>query len=137
MEITEKGTPRDDLLLVTRIERGDADAWESFVNAYTAWALYRARRWCREHCPHRRAGAICALMTVARQMEGTGGPPPPGGDECGDGLDSYIWILEQLRKKIRRYTGKNNSRLSTYIWTVLNSRELYVDWLRWKYGRVF
>lgn len=136
MERTEKGTPKGDLSLVARIERGDAAAWESFVNDYTAWALYRAQRWCREHCPHRRAGASCALITVARQMEGTG-VPRPDGDECGDGLDSYIWILEQLRKKIRRYTGKNNSRLSTYIWTVLNSRELYVDWLRWKYGRVF
>ncbi len=136
MEKSEKGTLKGDLLLVARIEQGDAAAWESFVNEYTGWALYRAQRWCGEHCPNRRAGASCALITVARRMEGIGGPRPDA-DECGDGLDSYIWILEQLRKKIRRYTGKNNSRLSTYIWTVLNSRELYVDWLRWKYGRVF
>ena len=137
MEINYKGTLEGDLRLVQEISRGNARAWEEFVGRYTGWALYRAARWCQHHCGHRTAGLACGIRAVSLRYDGkepyTGG----NGDECDEGMDTYIWIMEQLKRKAMRFGGRNGSRLSTYVWRVLNSKELYVDWLRWKYGRVF
>jgi len=137
MEKTEKGTLEGDLRMVGEIGRGNARAWEEFVERYTGWALYRAARWCKRHCPHRSPDMECGINSVSLRMDGIA--PFAGGsrEECDEGMDTYIWILEQLKRKMMKYGGKNGSRLSTFVWTVLNSRELYVDWLRWKYGRVF
>lgn len=134
MEKVESGSVQDDLRLVAKIEEGNPRAWEFFVDAYTGWALYRAGKWCGEHCRYKGSGVACGLIAVSRRMEGEN---PGAREECDEGMDTYIWIMEQLRKRTTRFTGKNNSRLGTFVWTVLNSKELYVDWLRWKYGRVF
>jgi hypothetical protein len=133
-----------DARLVDDIGRGDALAWEEFVRRYTGWALYGAGRWCEKHCPHRFAVMECGIKSVSIRVAAEEKawapkyrPGNSGAEECDEGMDTYIWIMEQLRKRIMRYTGRNSSRLSTFVWRVLNSKELYVDWLRWKYGRVF
>jgi hypothetical protein len=146
MEKSEKSALETDARLVDDIGRGDALAWEEFVRRFTGWALYGASRWCERHCPHRYADVDCGIKSVSRRVaaeekraEGAAANYRAvfsGGDECDEGMDTYIWIMEQLKKRIMRYTGRNSSRLSTFVWRVLNSREFYVDWLRWKYGRV-
>jgi len=131
------GTAEGDLLLVSRIARGETGPWKEFVDRYTGWALYRARIWCRSHCPYSAEDSHCELASLSRELGGGRFTRFNRSERCDEGMDSYIWIMEQLKKRITRYSAKNGSRLSTFVWSVLNSRELYIDWLRWKYGRVF
>ncbi len=132
--LKNNGNCRDDLALVSRIAEGDSEAWKDFVHAYSGWALYRARIFCERHCPVRSREISCGLASLHSQMKGA---PAKRGDECDDGMDTYIWILQQLSRRITRYSARNDSRLATFVWSVLNSREFYIDWMRWKYGRVF
>lgn len=129
------GSVEGDLELVSKITVGDPDAWEEFVTRFTGWVVYRSHKWCKVHCRYRSQDVQCGLVTVYRWLGGSGSFSHR--EECDEGMDTYIWLLEQLRKRITRYRAKNRSRLSTFVWRVLNSKELYVDWLRWKYGRVF
>ena len=131
---SQQGTVEQDLELVSKISNGDGKAWEEFVLSYSGWVLYRARNWCESHCPVSMAEAGCGLISVQRKLEGSAGNSRR--EECDEGMDIYIWIFEQLQKRVSRYAGRNKSRLSTFVWQVLNSRELYIDWLRWRYGRV-
>ena len=134
-KIDSVGSVNEDSQFVDGIAKGSAPVWEEFVRQYTGWTLYRASAWCEKHCAHRYSGLECGIRSVSLRMDGQ--KSATRGDECDEGMDTYIWIMEQLRKRIMRYTGRNGSRLSTFVWTVLNSKELYVDWIRWKYGRVF
>jgi hypothetical protein len=135
MDKADKRSLEMDARLVDEVANGNALAWEEFVRRYTGWALYGAGRWCERHCPHRFSDVECGIKSLSMRFADKA-PPPNKGDECDEGMDTYIWIMEQLRKRIMRYTGRNSSTLSTFVWRVLNSRELYVDWLRWKYGRI-
>jgi len=124
-----------DLDLVEKISVGAPEAWGEFVERYTDWVLYKSREWCVDHCEHSAGQYLCGLISLSYQREGkniTSDLP-----ECDDGLDTYIWIFEQLKRRIKKYSGKNECLLSTFVWTILNSREFYIDWLRWKYGRAF
>jgi hypothetical protein len=146
---TDKSALEMDALLVDDIGRGDALAWEEFVRRHTGWVLYTSGKWCEKHCPHRFAAMDCGIKSISIRVAAEGGNAKgrtwalnqrsraDGAQECDEGMDTYIWIMEQLKKRIMRYTGKNAGRLSTFVWRVLNSRELYIDWLRWKFGRVF
>jgi hypothetical protein len=123
------------LELVAKIALDDDVAWEGFVEKYTDWVLYKAKKWCVAHCPYSEGQCFCGLTHISMQRKGkTIKTDLP---ECDEGLDTYIWVFEQLRRRIKTYSGKNECLLSTFVWTILNSHELYVDWLRWKYGRVF
>ena len=130
------GNAETDLQLISRIAAGEGASWEEFVTRYSGWVLYRARKWCESHCRYRSEHVNCELVTVSRQMASL---PTifSRAQECDDGMDSYIWIMEKLKKRVTRYSARNGSRLSTFIWSILNSKEFYIDWLRWKYGRVF
>ncbi len=129
----QKQLPKADLELVSKIAKGDTQAWERFVLGYSSWVLYRARKWCERHCG--KPCANCGLALLHSKMEGR--TTERREDECDDGMEIYIWIFEQLQKRVVRYSARNNSKLSTFVWRILNSREFYIDWLRWKYGRVF
>lgn len=124
-----------DIELVAKISAKDEKAWEMFVEQHTDWVLYKAKEWCMGHCGYTASSYSCGLASLSVQRDGrkffSDAP------ECDEGLDTYIWIIERLQKKIVKYTGKNNCMLSTFVWTILNSRELHIDWLRWKYGRAF
>jgi hypothetical protein len=120
---------------VSAIVNGDENAWRGFVDAHTDWVLYKSREWCKGHCQYPAGERLCGLLSLSLQRDGK--TPASTLPECDDGLDTYIWIFEQLRKKIKKYTGKNGCLLSTYVWTILNSREFHIDWLRWKFGRAF
>ena len=124
-----------DLELAGRLAGGDAAAWETFVEKFTDWVLYKAKEWCVGHCPYSSGEWFCGLTSLALQRQGK--RPASSLPECDEGMDTYIWIFEQLRRRVTKYSGKNGCALSTFVWTILNSRELYIDWLRWKYGRIF
>jgi hypothetical protein len=124
-----------DRTLVARIAADDDEAWGDFVERYTDWVLYKAREWCVGHCHHHAGDYFCGLTSLALQREGKF--PTTSLPECDDGLDTYVWIFEQLKRRAVKYAGKNGCLLSTYVWTLLNARELYIDWLRSRYGRAF
>ena len=132
---TVPGKVAHGLELVSKISGGDEDAWSAFVEQFTGWVLYKSREWCVKHCQCASGSYFCGLTSLSLQIDGrrvkTDLP------ECDEGLDTYIWLFGQLRRRIRKYTGKNDCLLSTFVWTILNSREIYIDWLRWKYGRIF
>jgi len=121
--------------LVSLIIQGDDKAWEIFVESFTNWVLFKAKEWCVGHCPYSAGEYFCGLTSLSLQRQGQ--TPRSNAQECDEGLDTYIWIFEQLRRRVKKYTGKNDCLLSTFVWTILNSKELHIDWLRWKYGRVF
>jgi len=125
----------NDKELVARMISDDDDAWEIFVERYTDWVLYKSKEWCIEHCQYSSGTYSCGLLSLKLQRKGKNiySDQP----ECDEGLDTYIWIFERLKNKVKKYSGKNNCLLSTFVWTILNSRELHIDWLRWKYGRAF
>jgi len=135
-------TPQDkadklarDIELVSLIIKNDQKAWEIFVESFTDWALYKAKEWCVGHCPYSAGEYFCGLTSLSLQRQGT--QPRSQAQECDEGLDTYIWIFEQLKRRVAKYSGKNGCLLSTFVWTILNSKELHIDWLRWKYGRVY
>ena len=124
-----------DAKLIRSIADGDDDAWAIFVEQFTDWTLYKAKEWCTGHCRYRAGGYFCGLASL--QIQRNGNTPVTDLPECDEGLDTYIWLFEQLKRKTKKYSGKNDCLLSTYVWTILNSRELHIDWLRWRYGRAF
>ncbi len=124
-----------DIEIVGKIVADDEKAWEKFVESYTDWTLYKAKEWCVKHCGYSAGTYFCGLLSLSIQRGG--GSPSSMLPECDEGMDTYIWIFEQLKRRIKKYSGKNNCLLSTFVWTILNSREFYIDWLRWKYGRAF
>jgi hypothetical protein len=124
-----------DLDLILRISNNDDQAWEFFVERFTNWTLYKSKEWCVAHCKYSAGQYFCGLTSLSLQRDGR--VPHSNLPECDEGLDTYIWIFEQLRRRVKKYTGKNDCLLSTFVWTILNSREFFIDWLRWKYGRVF
>jgi len=125
----------EDLDLVAGIRNDDDNAWELFVDNFTDWVLYKAKQWCKSHCRHMAGEQYCTLTSLSLQRKGR--PFPTDLNECDEGLDTYIWLFEQLQRRIKKYSGKNNCLLSTFVWTILNSKEFHIDWLRWKYGRIF
>ncbi len=121
--------------LVAQIIRNNDESWSVFVEKYTDWVLYKSKEWCTAHCHYTAGQHFCGLTSLSLQRSGRHVHTEI--QECDEGMDTYIWIFEQLRRRIKKYSGKNNCLLSTFVWTILNSRELHIDWLRWKYGRIF
>ncbi|MDH5638358.1 MAG: hypothetical protein OEZ04_07700 [Nitrospinota bacterium] len=132
---TKKDKLARDTELVALIIQDDPRAWELFVESFTNWVLYKAKEWCVGHCPYSAGEYFCGLTSLSLQRQGHS--IRNDAMECDEGLDTYIWIFEQLKRRVAKYTGKNDCLLSTFVWTILNSKEMHIDWLRWKYGRVF
>lgn len=126
---------KGDIELVAKIVEDDSDAWAIFVERHTDWVLYKAREWCIGHCQHHAGTYFCGLQSLSIQRSGN--TPQSDLPECDEGMDTYIWIFEQLKRRIKKYSGKNDCLLSTFVWTILNAKEFHIDWLRWKYGRAF
>lgn len=121
--------------LVRKVASDDPSAVTEFVERFTDWTLFKAKEWCIGHCRESAGSVMCGLLSL--QLQRGGKIPESRLPECDEGLDTYIWIIEQIKRRSTKYSGKNNCLLSTYIWTILNSKEFYIDWLRWKYGRAF
>jgi len=127
-------TLMDDKGLVKGILSGDQSCWKEFVERYTNWVLYTAWEFERKFCYLPAKSVNCSLRLILRQRKGKEARYLPDSEDCDEGLELYLWLFQQLRKRLKYYRGE--SKLSTYIWTILNSRALHVDILRWKYGRV-
>lgn len=137
MDITDDKTVKleRDAQLVRAITDGDDDAWAEFVEQFTDWVLYKSKEWCVKHCSYHSGSYFCGLFSLQLQRDGKKSSSDL--PECDEGLDTYIWMFEQLKRRTKKYSGKNDCLLSTFVWTILNSREFYIDWLRWRYGRAF
>lgn len=116
---------QDDRRLVSEILKGGKQAWDEFVNHYTDWVFYTAYQWTKRAGSYHDKDEGRVIKDEKTDMVHT---------YPEETHDAYIWIIEQLKNKLKFYTGKQGASLSTYIWTVLNSNGFKVDYLRWKYG---
>ena len=113
-----------DKALVRQIKTGNDDAWGQFVSKYTDWVFYQANKWTQREARFSRE-AWRKIRSAATNKEY---------EYSEEALDAYIWIFDQLRKKLPGYTGEKGASLSAYIWAVLNSKFLFVDFLRYRYS---
>jgi hypothetical protein len=124
----------NDKEFVKKILDGNQSCWEEFVERYTDWVLYTAWEFERKFCRLPARFINCSLLMIMRQRKGEKVSYRREGEDCDEGVELYLWLFQQLRTRLKSYRGK--SKLSTYIWMILNSKFLQVDILRWKYGRV-
>lgn len=122
--------------LIERISAGDEQACRQFAEAYTNWVLYRVSELMKAHCRYSAREYICCLKLLQLQNRGIQ-INEVNKLQCDECMDSYIWFFQYLKGKLKAYKGINNCSLNTYVWSIINSDTMYVDWLRWKYGRVF
>jgi len=122
-----------DVEWVNKINSDDQAAWERFVTAFSPWVLYKARVWCGYDCSLP-GDTSCCLTALSKSLKSN--TMPPRGHDCDKGMDVYLWIFGELRKRVGKFSARNGSSLATFVWSVLNSQNLYIDWLRDKYGRI-
>ena len=126
----------EDIEFVQQVLSGNDDACMEFVNKYTEWVLFKIYELMKAHCHYTAKNKICSLLLLQRNIKG-GDSLPKYESQCDDCMDSYIWFFEYIKTKLKSYKGINNCSLKTFVWSIINSHSMYIDWLRWKYGRVF
>lgn len=126
---------KEDISRAQLLSSGDAASCRIFVNDYSQMVLWRVLQLMKTHCHYPAREKVCTLKILQKQMKG--GRYPTAFDQCDECLDSYIWFFEFLKKKLKSYQGRNECSLKTFIWSIIHSRTTYLEWLRWKYGRVF
>jgi len=127
---------KDDLKFAKNVLTGDEEVCRRFVEEYTDWVLFRVRELMKNHCSYPANQYLCTLLDLTKRRKG-GAYYSDGRIRCDECMDSYIWMFEYLKKRLGSYKAKNNCSLKTYVFSIINSHSTYVDWLRWKYGRVF
>lgn len=121
---------------IQQILSGDENACSQFVEEHTDWVLYKIWELMKTHCQYSAFNRICCLRILMTERKGKEGVKDSG-VQCDECMDSYLWCFDYLKTRLKSYKGINNCSLKTYVWSVINSRTMYVDWLRWKYGRGF
>lgn len=121
---------------VQQILSGDENVCTRFVEEHTDWVLYKIYDLMKTHCQYSAFKRICCLRILMTERKGNG-TSKDAGEQCDECMDSYLWCFDYLKSRLKSYKGINNCSLKTYVWSVINSRTMYVDWLRWKYGRGF
>lgn len=124
----------EDLTFAGSVCSRDAGSCEKFVDEYTDLVLSKVSALMKTHCTHSARGRLCSLIVLRKRLRGDQYFPIEQCDEC---LDSYVWFFEFLMNKIKAYKGTNNCSLKTFVWSIINSRSTYIEWLRWKYGRAY
>lgn len=126
----------EDIEFARRVLSGDAPACREFVERYTDWVLYKILELMKSHCNYTARECVCTLLVLQKKRKGD--PSfQPSGLQCDECMDSYVWMFDYLKKRLGAYRGTRNCSLDTYVWSILNSRTTYIDWLRWRYGRAF
>jgi hypothetical protein len=126
----ESGKHESDKEFVARILAGDEKAWAEFVERYTDWVFYKANKWVRRE----------ALQSREKKRKLRNLKSEKEYEYSEAALAVYLWLFQQLRNKLRAYTGKGayenkaSASLSTYVWAVLNSNYLFIDYLKWRPG---
>jgi DNA-directed RNA polymerase specialized sigma24 family protein len=108
---------------VNQILSGDQKAWAQFVDQFTDRVFYVANQWTKSSDSEN-----ISVRKYLMQSNKTGEKYT----YTEEAEDAYLWIMDQLRNKLQSYRGE--SRLSTYIWSILHHDWLKNDYLRWKYG---
>ncbi|MFQ5753226.1 MAG: hypothetical protein ACE5HI_14635, partial [bacterium] len=83
---------------VRRILKGDEQTWAEFVDRFTDWVFYTTNKWTD------RPGSVTEWTERRVVQNRSSGKEYSYTEEA---LDTYLWILEQLRKKLKLYTGKH------------------------------
>lgn len=125
----------EDALFAKAVAAGDPIACRRFVDEYTDLVLSRVWSLMKGYCHYPARERACCLVILQRQRKGYEGIPPSG--QCDECMDSYIWFVELLKRKVKSYRGINECSLKTFVWAVINSHTTFVDWLRWRYGRAY
>lgn len=122
--------------IVGRVLSGDKRALKKFVKAHTDAVLYRVWTLMKSHCNQPSRDRLCTILMLRRKLTGS---VRPSSDDllCDECMDSYIWLFEYIKKRLKSYKAINDCSLTTYVRSIIDSRTTYVDWLRWKYGRAF
>ncbi|HUU41620.1 MAG TPA: hypothetical protein VMW42_11820 [Desulfatiglandales bacterium] len=126
---------KQDIFFAKLVSIGDDGACKIFVNDYTDLVLSKVWKLMKTHCHYPARKKVCSLIILQKQRKGTKQPLPF--DQCDECLDSYIWFFDFLKKKVKSYQGINNCSLKTYVWSITNSHSTYIEWLRWRYGRIY
>ncbi len=124
----------EDRTFAGRVSSRDAEACEKFVAEYTDLVLSKVSALMKTHCAYSARERLCSLIVLRKQRMGEKCFPL---DQCDECMESYVWFFEFLKKKIKAYKGTNNCSLKTFVWSVINARSTYIEWLRWKYGRAY
>ncbi|MGD0282133.1 MAG: hypothetical protein ABSB95_07205 [Dissulfurispiraceae bacterium] len=124
----------EELTFAGSVCSGEADACEKFMDEYTGLVLSKVSALMKTHCSYPARERACSLIVLNKQRRGVRYFPVEQCDEC---MDSYVWFFEFLKNKIKAYKGTNDCSLKTFVWSIINSRSTYIEWLRWKYGRAY
>lgn len=125
----------DGKAFAARVAAGEGEARREFVDNFSDVVLLRVLDLMKGYCRQPAWQRPCSLRTALDQRRGFVSQPPPG--QCDECMDSYIWFIEFLLRKAGAYRGTNNCSLKTFVWSILNSKTTYVEWLRWRYGRAY
>lgn len=117
---------------VSQVLADNPEAAARFVDRYTDMVLYRVKKWDARYCPYPTNQCLLTRMYHERKGHKWTGEA----SSCDHCMESYLWLFDQMKLRVRGYSGKNGCSLTSFIWNFLHSKELYIDWKRWKYGRV-
>ena len=124
-----------DLEFARKVTEGDTEACRRFVEDHSALILSKVWQLMKTHCRRLSSERVCCLLVLQRGLKGQ--DPGERAGQCDECIDSYIWFFESLKKKLKSYRGDNRCSLRTYVWSIVNSRNTFLDWLRWRYGRIY
>jgi len=125
-----------DLDFAAIVQSGKRDEVRKFVEGYSPLVLGKIWFWMKDNCRRKSSLTLCTLLYLQYSLKKESSRAS-GKAQCDDCIDSYLWAFEYLKKRLKSYKAKNNCTLKTYIYALLNSKTMYIDWLRWKYGRAF
>ena len=117
---------QQDMEFVKSILDGEENTWHQFVEEYTDWVFYSANHFTRRKAVDSREGKRAVYDTDGKEKY----------TYTEEAADAYLWIFEQLKKKLKKYAGK--IPLSLYIWIILDVKQkkhfLKLDYYKWRYG---
>ncbi|MBN2010928.1 hypothetical protein JW960_16385 [candidate division KSB1 bacterium] len=114
----------NDKQFVDTILAHDESAWHQFVDQFTDSVFSLAKRWTQRE-------TLKADKHQTRQFTN----PVTGeiSDYNDDTVEAYLWLFEQLRNKLASFEGIIS--LEKFVWSKLNSPNLFKDYLVHKYGK--
>ena len=113
----------EDLSFAKLVNLGVGDACEKFVNEYTDLVLSKIWNLMKTHCNYPAREKVCSLIILQKQRKGSSYSE----DQCDECMDSYIWLFEFLKNKIKAYKGTNNCSLRTFVWSIVPAHSTYME----------
>lgn len=120
----------DDVDLARKAAAGDAGARAAVSAIAHPIVSHQTNAFCKRFCGDNRHQYACTLFTTWGLKEG-------GAPMCEWGNGSYAWMLDDLTgsPRLGRFEGRDGATLSSYLFTIANSRPFYERWKDWRFGR--